>query len=291
MVAGPRARAIWRQTAPPPRPVGRDSSSGGRVHPLQRIQGWLFPPACRQCGRLLPPPGHGRAGPPAPASAAALAVPDAPPPAGYPFLCAACHGALPWLPDAAALAARAAPPGLVRVAAACHYREPVSRWIQHLKYERREGLVRLLAALLHESPAGAAALQGVDWVVPVPLHPWRLWQRGFNQSLLVAHAWLRAAGAASGAGGASLPRLAADVLVRHRYTRPQVRVPGAERQANVAGAFSLHPRLAGHPEALQGRRVLLLDDVTTTGATLSACAGVLLAGGAERVEALVLARA
>ena len=308
MAAGARGRRLAPQ-------AGQDESSGACVHPLQRIHGWLFPPACRQCGRLLPPPRPVRAGPsptgtdspaactvpavtsatsatlaaPSPVNSATLAAPSA----GYPFLCPRCHDALPWLPDAAALAAGAAPPGLGRVGAACDYRDPVSGWIQLLKYERREGLVRLLGALLHESRAGAAAWQAADWVVPVPLHPWRLWQRGFNQSLLVAHAWLRAADAADAGHptGAPRPRLAADVLVRHRYTRPQVRVPGAERQANVAGAFSLHPRLTLRPEALQGRRVLLVDDVTTSGATLSACAGALLAGGAARVEALVVARA
>jgi len=230
---------------------------------------WAFPPACHACGRLLPPPG-----------------PVAP--RGYPYLCGACRDALPWCEDGSPAAP---PPSVERLWACCRYAEPVRGWVQRLKYGRNDGLVRLLARLLHEAPFGAAPLRDAPWVVPVPLHPWRLWQRGFNQSLLLAHAWLRAAAAPGTADSQPPARLESRLLVRHRYTRPQVRVTGAQRRENVAGAFSLHRRLGPGPAPLEGRAVLLLDDVTTTGATLSACAQALRAAGAARVEAVVIAAA
>jgi len=248
-----------------------------RPHAWLRAHLWLFPPSCRQCGRLLAPVSR----------AAGATVPPAP---THPFLCTACHAALPWWPDAPGEAGSSAGgdagaiAGVDRLWAACRYAEPMDGWIQRLKYERRDGLVRLLAAVLDAAPAGRVPLADAPLLVPVPLHPWRLWRRGFNQCLLVAHAWLRCAAGETGA------RLAPDVLVRHRYTRPQVHMSGAERRTNVADAFSLHRRLAGREAPLRGQRVLLVDDVTTTGATLSACAQVLRTAGAERVEALVLAR-
>jgi len=252
--------------------VGR----GQAASPLLRAHLWMFPPTCRQCGRLLAPPGRAAGSDPAPA--------------GYPFLCGACRERLPWWPEAQW--GDPAPAGVARVWAACRYDDPIDTWIQHLKYERRDALVRLLAAVLDDAPAVRDAGEDVHLLVPVPLHPWRLWQRGFNQSLLLAHAWRRRVRARPRceAAGQAL-RLAPGLLVRHRHTRPQVSVSGAERHSNVADAFSLHPRLARQPAPLRGRRVLLFDDVTTTGATLAACALALLAAGAERVDALVLARA
>jgi ComF family protein len=242
------------------------------MHALLRTQLALFPPACRRCGRLLAPPGR-RTPSAAPSGA----------PSAYPYLCAACHAELPWQEGADA----APPPGVARVWAACRYDDPVSGWIQLLKYGRNDGLSRLLAALLEEALAAHGDLPEAHLLVPVPLHPLRLWQRGFNQSLLLARDWLRR----SAALPVAAPRLATRVLVRSRHTRPQVSVSGAERRSNVAGAFALHPRLAREPAPLRGQRVLLCDDVTTTGSTLAACAEPLLAAGAERVEALVLARA
>lgn len=219
--------------------------------------------------------------------------------AGWPYLCADCHAGLPWWP------ADAAPeplPGIDRLHVACRYDEPVGGWVRQLKYGRRDGLVRLLARLLPLSDGmpdvGPDRGPAGPLVVPVPLHRRRLWQRGFNQSLLLARAWQRRAARRARAAwrgpdaAIPAPELAPRVLVRHRYTPPQVRMSAAERHTNVADAFSLHPRLreAG-PRPLAGRTVLLVDDVVTTGATLSACARMLRDAGAASVQALVVARA
>jgi ComF family protein len=115
---------------------------------------------------------------------------------------------------------------------------------------------------------------GIDIVVPVPLGIARLAERGYNQASLLAWPvalWL----------GISL---CAKGLSRVRETRSQVDLSAAERKENVAGAFQARPAL------VRGRRVLLVDDVTTTGSTLDACAAALLAGGAVSVYALTLAR-
>lgn len=115
----------------------------------------------------------------------------------------------------------------------------------------------------------------VDLVLPVPLHRARVRQRGYNQSLLLA----RVLGAEAG-----LP-VRDDVLVRWRSTRVQVGLSAEQRRVNVQGAF------ACLISDLHGQRVLLIDDVLTTGATLNACATALLQAGAGEVWALTLSRA
>lgn len=118
-------------------------------------------------------------------------------------------------------------------------------------------------------------IAGMDLVMPVPLHKSRLRQRGFNQSLLLADVVGRLH---------SIP-LSYGNLRRIRPTRPQVELSGEERIKNVAGAFDLV-----RPHEVEGRRVLLVDDVLTTGATMNECASVLKQAGAEFVACLTLAR-
>jgi ComF family protein len=119
-------------------------------------------------------------------------------------------------------------------------------------------------------------LASIDMIVPVPLHARRLRQRGFNQSLLLAHRMSKRYG---------VP-LSSDNLLRVRPTRPQVELTGDERIVNVAGAFALL-----RPFEIETKNIILIDDVFTTGATMNECAGVLKAAGAAQVTAFTLARA
>ena len=144
-----------------------------------------------------------------------------------------------------------------------------------LKYGRRIGLARLIARqmLRHVGAVGDGA---PPLIVPVPLHRWRLWGRGFNQSALIADHLGRLTGWPVDRHG----------LRRVRRTQPLRGMNPAQRARAVRGAFALAD---GHE--MQGRRVLLIDDVHTSGATAAACALVLRRGGAADVRLLCWARA
>ena len=147
------------------------------------------------------------------------------------------------------------------------------------KYQGRRGLARPLAALLREE--GADLLAGADAVIPVPLHPFRALERGFNQSDDLAREL-----------GPPVWR----VLRRVRHGPPQATLPAARRNANVRAAFALtwRSRLASRLHErldLRNRVVVLIDDVMTTGATMEACARPLLEAGVRSVRALTVARA
>jgi ComF family protein len=157
------------------------------------------------------------------------------------------------------------------------YEGPLRMMLQALKYERRRALARPLGALARR--AGENVLADAAAVVPVPLHPTRAWQRGFNQSDDLA-------------GELGLPVWR--VLRRVRRGPPQVGLPAPARRANVAGAFALAHGVRWVPwrrRRLRGAVVVLVDDVMTTGSTLDACAGVLLEAGVGEVRALTVARA
>ena len=148
---------------------------------------------------------------------------------------------------------------------------PLRHAIHGLKYRRQRDLVGplagLLAAYLNDHPLPA------DVLVPVPLHRERQRERGYNQSALLAR----------GIAGPELP-VVEDALVRLRPTAVQMTLGRDERRQNVAGAFGCRDG------ALRGRRVLLIDDVCTTGATLEACAAAARQAGAASVWALTLSR-
>jgi ComF family protein len=125
--------------------------------------------------------------------------------------------------------------------------------------------------------AGAELLEDADLIVPVPLHRRRLFARRYNQAALLAHA----------IGGEGGVRVAPDGLVRTKKTRPHIDMGRSARLTNVAGAFALNPRWAAE---VANAKVVLVDDVLTTGATVSSCARTLRKAGAARVDVLTLAR-
>jgi competence protein ComFC len=145
--------------------------------------------------------------------------------------------------------------------------------IHQLKYKNLRALATPLAGLLQAYLAASPIPGGI--LVPVPMHPKRLRERGYNQSSLLAKAL----------GQLSDLTVVTDCLIRERYTPPQARTASqAERQHNVAHAFTCRD------QRLHDQTVLLIDDVATSGATVDACAAALKSAGATSVWALVLAR-
>jgi len=148
--------------------------------------------------------------------------------------------------------------------------------IHFLKYEKKTALAKPLSLLARKAFFQSWGAESIDLLVPVPLHVRRLRERGFNQAYLLARRWTRQEGIA----------LDGLNLHRHRRTQPQTTLSRADRQKNIRGAFALR-----HPERIQRQKILLVDDVYTTGATVNECARVLMDGGAEFVDVLTLARA
>lgn len=231
----------------------------------QRLLDLLFPPHCVHCG-----------------------IPGA-------LLCAACAAAIVEPPEPrcercdlplyargrtrCAMCDRVIAQGqtsaMDRIVVASVYEGPLGSAIRALKFRRQRRLAAPLSGLL----INAARRTGlaVDVIIPMPLHAGRRRERGYNQSSLLARPLARAL---------DVP-LRNDLLIRSRATQPQTRLSVSQRHANVSGAFSLTTLAAA---ALAGKRIALVDDVTTTGATLEAAADALLAAQPAAIYALAVAR-
>ncbi|MDY6951466.1 MAG: ComF family protein [Thermodesulfobacteriota bacterium] len=148
--------------------------------------------------------------------------------------------------------------------------------IHRFKYARRTSLSRPLSALTKDTFCRFWGPGAVDLLIPVPLHIKRLRERGFNQAYLLIRRW------------AKLEKIVCDPfsLVRTRWTEPQTSLSRKERKKNMRHAFAV-----SHRERIEGQRILLVDDVYTTGSTANECARVLMEAGAEWVDLLTLARA
>jgi ComF family protein len=178
-------------------------------------------------------------------------------------------------PGARCVACQARPPAFDRARAACLYDEASRDLILKLKHADRTDLAMLFARWL--ARAAADVLVDTDAIVPTPLHRWRLLRRRYNQAAEIARPLAAAAG---------LP-FWPDALVRPRNTASQAGKSSAGRRRNVAGAFAAAP---GWRRRIAGARLLLVDDVLTTGATAEGCARALKVAGAARVDVVVIAR-
>jgi len=176
------------------------------------------------------------------------------------------------------------PPVFHRARACGVYAGSLKTVIQNYKYRGRLQWADPLGLLLYIAARMSGLLEACDLIMPVPLHPSRLRERGFNQSYLLLRRWQHYA--AHFDPRRPLPPIDPHRLFRRHATRPQAGLPRRERQANVRGAFGLDDPAA----VVQGKQILLVDDVFTTGATAAACGQALVAGGhAARVSVLTLA--
>ncbi len=162
------------------------------------------------------------------------------------------------------------------------YQGPVRALIHDLKYHGQVKLARPLGRLLFQALRRYWALEDFDLAVPVPLHSSRERRRTYNQAWLLLQNMHRAAVAE---GLAGLPFAIGKQLRRCRPTRPQAGLSRSRRRENIGRAFEVV-----RPDLIKGRRVLLVDDVMTTGATVEGCCRRLLQSGAANVDVLVLAR-
>ena len=235
---------------------------------LKALLDTLFPPLCHGCRQFIPDAGKLHLCADCRAGSRAITSPCCPV-CGIPFLteagidhrCGAC------LSD---------PPRFDAARSAVLFEGAVRELIHRFKYSSKVQHGRPLALLAAGHLAGFAGECAADLVIPVPLHVKRLRERGFNQAVLLGEILAKQWG---------LP-LSRRNLRRTRWTEPQISLTAAERKQNVQGAFSLSDRAA-----VKDRKILLVDDVFTTGSTVAECARTLKKGGAKAVYVVTVARA
>jgi ComF family protein len=178
-------------------------------------------------------------------------------------------------PELLSMEAIANPPAYQRARAAVRYDDVARTLVHALKYQDRTDLAPAMGRWM--ARAGHELLGEADALVPVPLHWRRGWSRRYNQSGALARVIERQTGV----------KLASEVLRRVRPTQQQIGLSKAERASNVQGAFKVAPERKAD---IAGRRIILIDDVLTSGATTDACARALLRAKAAQVDVLVFAR-
>lgn len=159
--------------------------------------------------------------------------------------------------------------------AAARFEGPLQELIHRFKYGKKIHLSRPLGLLTATALGDFHLSLSADYIVPVPLHRRRLRERGFNQSQLIGQILAKSWG---------IPQSVHN-LRRIRWTDPQTGLPAAERERNIRGAFAV-----AHPARLEGKRLLLVDDVYTTGSTVIECAKTLRQSGAKEVHVVTVAR-
>ncbi len=164
------------------------------------------------------------------------------------------------------------------------YDRTLKKAIHCLKYRGKIQMARPFGMLLFAAFIRFWDIKNIDLIIPVPLHTKRLKERGFNQSYLLVRNWKQLAAKLS----IEMSDIAVErnVLVRSRWTEPQTGLGRKKRMKNIKNAFKVNDC-----SRIAGKRILLVDDVLTTGATVNECAKTLLSDGAKRVDVLTLARA
>jgi len=233
---------------------------------LLLVLNFVFPPRCLLCGVVLASDGPNRSF--CPVCLGQLQLDSGP-------VCRRCGTAFRSRAGADHLCGRCLqhPRAFQRARSLGPYAGLLRKAIQALKYDRDRLLVRPLGTLLARRGAGLLGGTDYDCIMPVPLHAARLRQRGFNQALALARR----------VGKLWQVPVEAETLIKARQTKPQTMLPLVERQRNVRSAFACTRRL-------HGAKVLLVDDVYTSGSTAHECARVLRRNGAGQVDVLTLAR-
>jgi len=167
------------------------------------------------------------------------------------------------------------PPAWAHCAAAVSFISPWRELIIEFKFRQNPALSRFLADVIGNAPLAAMLISEAEVLIPVPLAAMRLRERGFNQSVLLARHLAH-------------DRVNEQVLWRLRHTAPQSGLDRAARQSNLLHSVAVNPLMQN---AIRKRRLLLIDDVMTTGSTLTVCAQALLLAGAKEVNCVVFARA
>ena len=168
-----------------------------------------------------------------------------------------------------------APPRYGKLRTIAFYEASLRQAIHLFKFEKRTGLAKPLIQLMLEHLPDDCQIEDYDFILPIPIHKKRLRERGFNQSILLAQGIAKAKG---------VP-IATDIFVRHKNTKAQSSLAGRERQENITGAFEVRK-----PDAISGKRLLLIDDVFTTGATIREAVKELWNADPGEIDVLTLAR-
>jgi ComF family protein len=235
----------------------------GTVFWLQPLLDLLFPSVCIICGESVPGSRClcGRC-------FAQIRYPASP-------LCVRCGTVFPAGTGGDHLCGRCLrkPPPFALARAVAFYAPPVDRLLHRLKFRADRTVVSTLADIA--APFDRSSFSSSDLILPVPLHLRRLQHRGMNQSLILARALFPE----------KAPAIRPDVLVRTRNTPPQTSLDRRDRLRNLTGAFAVSGKMD-----VSGLRICLVDDILTTGTTVTECADVLMRAGAEEVRVLAMAR-
>ena len=204
-----------------------------------------------------------------------------------PYICNNCWQDIqfleaPWCdicgtPNTAGLceACATAPPRYGKLRSVAFYQTTLQHVIHSFKFEKKKVLARYLIQLINAHIPSDCSIAEYDFILPVPIHKKRLRERGFNQATLLADGIAKA-------GGVPILR---NILVRHRHTVAQSSLDREARQQNITGAFEIR-----NPDSIRGKRLLIFDDVFTTGATIREAVSELWTADPVEIDVLTLAR-